>query len=107
MLCKRREDRLRFDHQRSVARYFGDEDQEGALAVEQFMSKYSRVAMPMSEFNDMLLQQFDEAILPIDDQHSIKPLNTRFEIHNNYLEAVYDKVFEHHPFAIMELFVLL
>jgi [protein-PII] uridylyltransferase len=107
MLCKRREDRLLFDHQRTLARYFGYEDQEGALAVEQFMSKYYRVAMAMSEFNDMLLQHFDEAILRIDDQQSIKPLNNRFQIHNNYLEAVYDKVFEHHPFAIMELFVLM
>ena len=107
MLCKRREDRLLFDHQRSLAAYFGYEDQEGALPVEQFMSKYYRVAMAMSEFNDMLLQHFDEAILRVDDEQSIRPLNNRFQIHNDYLEVVYDKVFEHHPFAIMELFVLM
>lgn len=107
MLCKRREDRLLFDHQRTLADYFGYEDQEGALAVEQFMSKYYRVAMAMSEFNDMLLQHFDEAILRIDDEQSIRPLNNRFQVRNDYLETVYDKVFEHHPFAIMELFVLM
>ncbi|GAA0791556.1 [protein-PII] uridylyltransferase [Marinobacterium sediminicola] len=107
MLCKRREDRLLFDHQRTLASYFGYEDQEGALAVEQFMSKYYRVAMAMSEFNDMLLQHFDEAILRIDDKQSIRPLNNRFQVRNDFLEAVYDKVFEHHPFAIMELFVLM
>ncbi|GAA0695740.1 [protein-PII] uridylyltransferase [Marinobacterium maritimum] len=107
MLCKRREDRLLFDHQRTLAAYFGYEDQEGALAVEQFMSKYYRVAMAMSEFNDMLLQHFDEAILRIDDEQSIRPLNNRFQVRNDYLETVYDKVFEHHPFAIMELFVLM
>lgn len=107
MLCKRREDRLLFDHQRTLAAYFGYEDQEGALAVEQFMSKYYRVAMAMSEFNDMLLQHFDEAILRVDDEQSIRPLNNRFQVRNDYLETVYDKVFEHHPFAIMELFVLM
>jgi len=107
MLCKRREDRLLFDHQRSLAAFFGYEDQEGSLAVEQFMSKYYRVAMAMSEFNDMLLQHFDEAILRLDDEQSIRPLNNRFQIRNDFLEAVYDKVFEHHPFAIMELFVLM
>ncbi|MBR9827931.1 MAG: [protein-PII] uridylyltransferase [Oceanospirillales bacterium] len=107
MLCKRREDRLLFDHQRTLAAYFGYEDQEGALAVEQFMSKYYRVAMAMSEFNDMLLQHFDEAILRLDDEQSIRPLNNRFQVRNDYLETVYDKVFEHHPFAIMELFVLM
>ncbi|MBP0048132.1 [protein-PII] uridylyltransferase [Marinobacterium sp. AK62] len=107
MLCKRREDRLLFDHQRSLAAYFGYEDQEGSLAVEQFMNKYYRVAMAMSEFNDMLLQHFDEAILRIDDEQSIRPLNNRFQVRNDFLETVYDKVFEHHPFAIMELFVLM
>ncbi|MBA4502814.1 [protein-PII] uridylyltransferase [Marinobacterium sp. 3-1745] len=107
MLCKRREDRLLFDHQRTLADYFGYEDQEGALAVEQFMSKYYRIAMAMSEFNDMLLQHFDEAILRVDDEQSIRPLNNRFQVRNDYLETVYDKVFEHHPFALMELFVLM
>jgi len=107
MLTQRREDRLLFDHQRTLAAYFNYEDQEGALAVEQFMSKYYRVAMAMSEFNDMLLQHFDEAILRVDDEVSIRPLNNRFQVRNDYLETVYDKVFEHHPFAIMELFVLM
>lgn len=107
MLCKRREDRLLFDHQRALAAYFGYQDQEGALAVEQFMSKYYRVAMAMSEFNDMLLQHFDEAILRIDDEQSIRPLNNRFQIHNDYLEVIHDTVFDHHPFALMELFVLM
>ncbi|MBY4675641.1 [protein-PII] uridylyltransferase [Marinobacterium arenosum] len=107
MLCGRREDRLLFDHQRSLAEFFGYEDQEGALAVEQFMSKYYRVAKAMAEFNDLLLQYFDEAILRVDEEPVIKPLNKRFQIHNDYLEVTYDKVFEHNPFALMELFVLL
>ncbi len=71
------------------------------------MSKYYRVAMAMSEFNDMLLQHFDEAILRIDDEQSIRPLNNRFQIHNDYLEVIHDTVFDHHPFALMELFVLM
>lgn len=107
MLCKRREDRLLFDHQRTLADFFGYKDQDGTLAVEQFMSKYYRVAKAMSEFNDMLLQYFDEAILsPCSDQQTI-PLNKRFQINNGRLEVTYDKVFEHTPFALMEVFVLL
>ncbi|WP_051560309.1 [protein-PII] uridylyltransferase [Marinobacterium jannaschii] len=107
MHCNRREDRLLFDHQRTLAEFFGYEDQDGALAVEQFMHKYYRVAKAMSEFNDMLLQHFDEAILRQDDEQRIRPLNKRFQIRNDYLEVTYDKVFEHHPFALMEVFVLL
>ncbi|WP_409525026.1 [protein-PII] uridylyltransferase [Nitrincola sp. MINF-07-Sa-05] len=107
MTCKRREDRLLFDHQRVLAAYFGYQDQDGALAVEQFMSKYYRIAMAMSEFNDMLLQYFDEVILRADEEQRTEPLNSRFRIHNDYLQVTHDKVFEHHPFALMELFVLL
>ncbi|BBB28527.1 [protein-PII] uridylyltransferase [Neptunomonas japonica] len=107
MHCRRREDRLLFDHQRTLADFFGYKDQHGALAVEQFMSKYYRVAMAMGEFNDMLLQYFSEAILKIDDKQTITSINKRFQIHNDYLEVTYDKVFEYHPFALLEAFVLL
>jgi [protein-PII] uridylyltransferase len=107
MVCNRHEDRLLFDHQRALAELFGYQDSEGELAVEQFMSKYYRVAKAMSEFNHMLLQHFDEAILRSDDEQVIKPLNKRFQIHNDHIEVTYDKVFEHHPFALMEIFVLL
>ena len=107
MTCKRREDRLLFDHQRTLAALFGYEDQEGSLAVEQFMSKYYRIAITMSEFNDMLLQHFDEAILQADGEQVITPLNKRFQIHNDLIEVTHDLVFEHHPFALMEIFVLI
>ena len=107
MLCGKREDRLLFDHQRSLAEFFGYKDQDSALAVEQFMSKYYRVAKAMSEFNGMLLQYFDEAILKVDDIPRIRELNSRFQIHNDYIEVTHDKVFEHTPFALMEIFVLL
>ena len=107
MISNRREDRLLFDHQRTLADFFQYEDSDGALAVEQFMSKYYRVAKAMSEFNDMLLQYFDEVILRAEEKPHITPLNSRFQIHNDYLEVTYDKVFEHHPFALMELFVLM
>lgn len=107
MICNRREDRLLFDHQRALAELFGYEDEDGKLAVEQFMSKYYRIAMAMSEFNDMLLQHFDEAILRADEEQVIHPLNNRFQIHNDFLEVTHENVFEHQPFALMELFVLL
>ncbi len=107
MICNRREDRLLFDHQRALAELFGYEDEDGKLAVEQFMSKYYRIAMAMSEFNDMLLQHFDEAILRADEEQVISPLNNRFQIHNDFLEVTHENVFEHQPFALMELFVLL
>lgn len=107
MLCNRREDRLLFDHQRTLADFFGYQDKDGALAVEQFMIKYYRVAKAMSEFNNMLLQYFDEVILRGEEEQIIEPLNNRFDLHNGFIKAAHPNVFEHQPFAMMEMFVLL
>ncbi len=107
MITNRCENRLLFDHQRALAEFFGYEDHEGARAVEQFMSKYYRVAMHLAEFNDMLLQFFEEAILRDEEANTPQPLNNRFQIRDNHIEAVHDKVFENHPFALLEVFVLL
>ena len=107
MLTKRCENRLLFDHQRTLAEFFGYEDTDGALAVEQFMSKYYRIAMSLAEFNDMLLQHFEEAILDSDKSEQVTPLNNRFQIRASHIEITSDDIFETHPFAMMELFVLL
>ncbi|WP_207061743.1 [protein-PII] uridylyltransferase [Motiliproteus sp. SC1-56] len=107
MLTDRCENRLLFDHQRTLAAFFGYEDKEGALAVEQFMSKYYRIAIALAEFNDMLLQHFEEAILEDNDGGEPEPLNKRFQVRNDHIEVVSDDVFEKTPFALMEIFVLL
>ncbi|MGB1238889.1 MAG: [protein-PII] uridylyltransferase [Pseudomonadales bacterium] len=105
MMNKKREDRLLFDHQRSLADFFGYTDQQGKLAVEQFMGKYYRIAMQMAGFNDLLLQHFDEIIDP--SPQPTRPLNSRFQIRGNSIEVTHAKVFQYHPFALMELFVIL
>ncbi|MCW8886399.1 MAG: [protein-PII] uridylyltransferase [Motiliproteus sp.] len=107
MLTGRCENRLLFDHQRTLAEFFGYEDNDGARAVEQFMSKYYRIAMSLAEFNDMLLQHFEEAILDTEDNQEVRPLNNRFQIRANHIEVAEDDVFEKNPFAMMEMFVLL
>ncbi|OMH39157.1 [protein-PII] uridylyltransferase [Motiliproteus sp. MSK22-1] len=107
MLTNRCENRLLFDHQRTLAEFFGYQDTDGALAVEQFMSKYYRIAMSLAEFNDMLLQHFEEAILDNDTSEEVRPLNNRFQVRANHIEITSDDVFEKSPFAMMEMFVLL
>ncbi|HEY9148626.1 MAG TPA: nucleotidyltransferase domain-containing protein, partial [Gammaproteobacteria bacterium] len=47
ILAGRREDRLLFDHQRSLARLFGYRDDDTRLAVEQFMKEYYRTVMEL------------------------------------------------------------
>lgn len=104
---RRAEDRLLFDKQRELARLFGYEDDDKSLGVEKLMQHYYRAVANLRELNDVLLQHFDEAILRADEQEQIKPLNNRFQIHNDYIEAKDPAVFRRNPFALLEIFVLM
>jgi [protein-PII] uridylyltransferase len=106
VITGRREDRLLFDHQSRIAKMFGYEDATYTLAVEQFMQRYYRNVMDVSLLNEMLLQLFREAILA-DPASAIVPLNTRFQVRNDYLEVASEDVFARHPSAILELFRLM
>jgi len=105
VLAGRHEDRLLFDYQIKLARSFGYEDASYTLAVEQLMQRYYRTIIDVTLLNELLLQLFREAILS-DDQPP-QPLNPRFQVHNDYLEAVNEDVFGRYPSALLELFVLL
>ena len=106
VLTGRREDRLLFDHQTNLAKLLGYEDASYTLAVEQLMQRYYRTVMELSRLNEMLLQQFEEAIL-MDPRAEPKPLNTRFQVKNGYLQTAHDQVFANDPSALLELFLLL
>jgi [protein-PII] uridylyltransferase len=107
MLAGRAEDRLLFDHQRSLAALLGYEDSDAKLAIERFMQKYYRVVMSISELSDLVGQHFAEVILWEGDSGDAVPLNSRFLVRDGYLEVTDDLVFKRRPFAILEIFVLL
>jgi [protein-PII] uridylyltransferase len=106
ILTGRREDRLLFDHQRQLAEMLGYEDATYTLAVEQLMQRYYRTVMELSRLNEMLLQQFEEAIL-MDPNAPAEPLNERFAVKNGFLQTVSEQVFQREPSAMLELFLLL
>ncbi|MCP5014318.1 MAG: [protein-PII] uridylyltransferase [Ketobacter sp.] len=107
LITGRGENRLLFDHQRAVADMLGYRDSKATLAVEKFMKRYYRVALSISQLNDMLLQHFDEAILRADEPEVITPVNSRFQIRNDFIEVTHDKVFERTPSALLEVFLIL
>ncbi|MCX2524318.1 [protein-PII] uridylyltransferase [Larsenimonas rhizosphaerae] len=107
MLAGRAEDRLLFDHQRAIAEFFGYQDTEEHLAVEQFMRRYYRIVTTLVELNDMLLQHFEERILRAGEAPSITPINNRFEIRDGYIQARDAHVFTRRPSALLELFLLM
>ena len=106
-LAGRREDRLLFDYQRTLARQFGFSDGENNLAVEQFMQQYYRTVQELNQLNEMLLQLFGEAILLHDDIGPPTPINKRFQARHGYLEVTAPSVFRRTPIALLEVFHLL
>jgi [protein-PII] uridylyltransferase len=105
MLTGREEDRLLFDHQRSLAALWGFEDGD-KLAVEQFMQLYYRSAQALSMLNEVLIQNFDQDILTAEGDHDILELNGRFQMRNGYIEARNENVFSVDSSAILEVFLL-
>lgn len=105
-LSGRDENRLLFDYQKDVANQLGYQNSNANLAVEQLMKQYYRAALTLSVLNNLLLQLFEEAILEQGTAQAIVPLNRHFQLRNHYLEAVSSKVFEKHPQALIEAFLL-
>jgi len=106
MLTRRKEDRLLFEHQRKLAEIFDFKDDKNSLAIEKLMKEYYRSVMTLRELNDVLLQLFDEEIIRSKEKARILTLNARFQIRNDYLEAVHSRVFRQSPFALIEIFML-
>jgi len=107
LLTGRREDRLLFDHQPELARRFGYHDDDASLAVEQFMKGYYRTVQTLSRLNEMLLQHFEEEILHHGEPAPAEPLGRRFQVRRGFIEARDPAVFRRHPFALLEIFLLL
>ncbi|MDH5407248.1 MAG: [protein-PII] uridylyltransferase [Gammaproteobacteria bacterium] len=107
LLSSRREDRLLFDYQRTLAEKFGYQDKDHRLAVEHFMKLYYRTVMELSRLNEMLLQLFQEEILFSDETSEPEIINRRFQTRKGFLEVRDNNTFKHYPFALLELFLIL
>ncbi|MFF7708058.1 [protein-PII] uridylyltransferase [Pseudomonas sp. NPDC007930] len=107
MLAGRAEDRLLFDHQRTIAQWLGYKDNDAKLAIERFMQKYYRVVMSIAELSDLIIQHFEEVILADAEGQQATPINSRFQLLDGYIEATHPNVFKRTPFAMLEVFVLM
>jgi [protein-PII] uridylyltransferase len=105
LITDREEDRLLFDHQRELAAMWGFEDGD-KLAVEQFMQTYYRWALALGQLNDVLIQNFEQAILHPDRAENVEIINERFQLRNGYIETRDSDVFDTTPSALLEVFLL-
>ncbi len=105
-LAGRREDRVLFDHQSALAGQFALHDRPHRLASEQLMQKYYRAARAVTQLNTILLQNLSALIAPQEDLE-LHPINERFGVRGELLEARTEDLYEREPSALLETFVLL
>ena len=71
------------------------------------MKLYYREVGILSQLNDVILEHLDEVILRDHEKPQISAINTRFQLRNGYIEVINSEIFEEHPFALIEIFVLM
>lgn len=107
LVVGRKDDRLQFEHQRTLAQQLGYADTETRRGVEHFMHEYYKQVLLLREVNDILLQYFDEHILRKKERSRVEPINERFELCNNYIQTIDAEVFTQTPSALLEIFVIM
>lgn len=104
LLAGRKEDRLLFEHQKSLAKIFGYKDDEDSLAVEKFMQAHYRNALRLQQLNMRLLQLFHENILQSHEDKKIIQINDEFRIVNQFIDVTHAQVFDNRPSALLSVF---
>lgn len=99
----RYDNRLLFDRQLTVALFMGY-DGEGNRPIELMMKDYYRVARRVSELNLMLIQLFDEAILPHKESHNVTLLDEHFCQRGKLIDLRHKHAFSEKPELIIQLF---
>lgn len=107
LITGRNENKLLFDYQKDLADRFGFQDTKKNLAVEQFMKRYYRSALTVSEFNDVILQSFEEVLFHQGMTQNITAINERFQLKDGVIETINENVFTDTPSALLEIFVLM
>lgn len=106
-LTGRCEDRLLFDYQHDLAEWFGFANTGATQNVERFMQHYFKTVVGLERLNDILLQLFDERFINRSNANQAIPITAKFNSVGRYIEAVSDNVFQQHPTALLEIFLVL
>ncbi|WP_018609750.1 [protein-PII] uridylyltransferase [Uliginosibacterium gangwonense] len=105
-IAKRREDRLVFDHQEALAEAFGIKAGKSRRASELMMQRYFHTARKITQLNTILLQNIAVRYQPL-GAFQAQPLNEHFQIQGDLLDIVGENIFECHPSALLESFLLM
>lgn len=84
LVAGKREERLRFDHQKPLAQRLGHGGDAGNLAVEQMMQGFYRSAALVLRLGERVLQRFEEQL---EGESEPTPIDAQFELRRGYLAA--------------------
>lgn len=104
-IARRHEDRLLFNFQTPLAEQMGISASANRRASEHLMQRYYRARLAVRQFNTIMLQNLHDYLFR--EKPVIHILNDRFQTKGTLLEIRDEKLFEHTPEAIFELFLLL
>jgi [protein-PII] uridylyltransferase len=109
LIAKRREDRLVFDMQHSVAQNLGlgfqaDGQFNARLASEALMKRYYWAAKAVTQLSQILLLNIEERLNK--KSYELRPINERFAEKSGMLEVLNDDLYIKDPHAILETFTL-
>lgn len=82
LVAGRREERLRFDHQKTLAARLDERDDADALGVEKLMQGFYRSAAVVQRINERVLQRFEEYF---EGTTAPQPINADLERRGDYL----------------------
>jgi len=102
----RREDRLLFDYQESLARDLGYSATTHRRAGEQLMQAYFRAAKSITQLNTIMLQNIGAEIFPVRTA-DVEVINEKFSRVGELLDARRADLFERDPAAILESFLVM
>ncbi|MDD5248298.1 MAG: [protein-PII] uridylyltransferase [Rhodocyclaceae bacterium] len=105
-LVKRREERLLFEHQESLAGAFGIQATQAKRASEVLMQRYYRNAKLVTQLNTLVLQNLAARI---SHAPAVPPIviDGRFQMVRELLDIRAEDVFEKEPRAILEAFLIM
>jgi [protein-PII] uridylyltransferase len=104
LIAHRREDRLIFDMQNTMALSFGYGDKPFVRPSEVLMKRYYWAAKAVVQLNQILLLNIEERLNPT--THAPRRINDHFNDKAGMIDVVSDDLYQREPHAILETFLV-
>ena len=105
-ITNRKEDRLLFDYQHTLAKTFGHQEEQRNEAVEAFMQRYYKTITELERLTDVLMGILRDK-LAIDEQPQPVMVGEWYQKRGNLLAVNSPDTFTLYPTALLEIFVFL